>query len=412
MNASHDPTAREEWITYWPLVLAATIGFSLHAVATYSIGLFMEPLAQQFDWGRAEISGGLSIAAMLAIPLSPLLGALIDRWGSRWLALSGIVLTSLTIAGFSLANGSVIQWLTLWTLYAILSLGVKATLWTAAVSGVFNAGRGVALAVVLSGTALTQILAPPICRLLIDSFGWRDAFVWLGLGWGILPFVLCLFFLYDVHDRRRLAAKAGAVATGYDLPGLTIAEAVRNLPLIRIGIATLLMMILTVGVIVHQVPILTEVGVSRETAAYLASLAGVAGIVGKLVTGVLMDRLEANRVGALTMAIAGVAFVMLLEPFRSPVLIVVAMIIIGYSSGCKLQICAYLTSRYAGMRNFGKIFGVMASLVALGAGIGPLAAGFVHDSFGSYTPLILLAIPGCLMSGLLLLGLGDYPAWK
>ncbi len=411
MSETSALSAREEWKAYWPLVLACSVGFSFHSVATYSLGLFMTPLSNEFGWNRTQISAGLTVAALLAIPLSPIVGAMIDRWGSRRLAIPGLVLTGGAIAGFGLANGSMTQWLFLWTTYAVLSLGIKSTMWTAAISSMFASSRGMALAVTLSGTAVAQILSPPITHWLIDSLGWRQAFFWLGVGWAAPALVLCVLFLYDAHDRRRAAAKAGKPSPVGELTGLSVAQAVRSRALWQVAIATLIIMVLTIGFIVHQVPILTEAGVSRERAAWLASFAGVAGITGKLFTGYLLDRFRANWIGGITMGIAALAFVLLLEPFRSPTAILVAMFVIGYSSGCKLQICAYLTSRYGGMKNFGKVFGVMSSLIAVGAGIGPVLAGAVHDISGSYTPMVLAGIPAALFAGVLLLLLGPYPVW-
>ena len=109
---------------------------------------------------------------------------------------------------------------------------------------------------------------------------------------------------------------------------------------------------------------------------------------------------------------AAIAFALLLEPLRTPTLIVVAMVIIGYASGTKLQICGYLTTRYGGMRNFGKIFGTMASIIALGTGLGPVLGGFVYDLYGSYAPFLVAGMAGSLLSGLLIFGLGRYPEWE
>lgn len=405
-------SATQEWRTSWAMVMAACIGMSFHSVTTYGFGLFIEPLTAEFGWSRSQVSSGLSLAALLSVPLAPLLGAMVDRWGSRRLALPGIVMTGLCLAAFSLANGSVTQWLGLWAAYAILSVGVNSTVWAAAISGVFTAGRGLALGVTLSGAALAQVFAPPLTQWLIDSFGWRMAFIGLGAGWGLPALLLCLVFLFDAHDRRRRAPRDTEEPVRVSLPGLSIAAACRNLALLRIGAATLIMMILTIAVIVHQVPLLTELGVSRQSAAFLAGLTGVAGLVGKLVTGYLMDRMHAGLVSSLTMGVAAVAFAMLLEPSGALPVVVLAMIILGYSSGSKFQICAYQTSRYAGMRNFGKIFGVMSCLVALGAGLGPFFAGVIYDLSGSYRALVLIGIPASLISGLLLFRLGPYPEWR
>jgi len=163
---------------------------------------------------------------------------------------------------------------------------------------------------------------------------------------------------------------------------------------------------------VHMVPLLTEAGLSRKEAALLTSITGIAGFMGKLFTGWMSDRWNAGLVGAITLAAPTIGFAMMLEPFRTPTLIVVAMFIIGYSSGAKLQIAGYLTSVYGGMRNFGKIFGVMGTLIAIGSGVGPWAAGKIYDVAGSYTPFIIAGIPASLICGLLIFGLGPYPAWN
>lgn len=402
----------DEWRIHWKLVLACGIGFSYGAIATYATGLFIEPLTDEFGWSRAEISGGMSIAALLSVPLAPILGILIDRFGTRRLAFSGIVGTALCFTLFAMMNGSLSVWLSLWALYALLSVGINSTVWAAAVSGVFASGRGLALGVTLSGAAVAQVIAPPLTAWLIEAFGWRWAFALLGFGWGTPGLILCFLYLFDVHDQRKRVAPVDRPADAPLLPGLSVAQAVRSLALYRIGAATLIMMILTIGMIVHQVPLLTETGISRQTAAFLASLTGVAGIVGKLVSGYLMDRMDAGLISSLTIGMAALAFLLLLLPLQSLPLMVVAMIVLGYTNGCKFQICAYLTSRYAGMRNFGKVFGVMSCLVALGAGLGPFIAGLIHDLFGSYRVFLMIGVPASLLSGLLLFRLGPFPEWK
>src|SRR5690348_3276620 len=109
--------ARDEWRTHWPLVLASAAGFSLHTVSSYVIGLVMEPLEAEFGWSRAQISVVSIIPAIFMVLFSPYTGGLIDRWGSRRLALPSLVLTGVSIAMISLANGSILQWYLLWIFY-------------------------------------------------------------------------------------------------------------------------------------------------------------------------------------------------------------------------------------------------------------------------------------------------------
>jgi MFS family permease len=406
--------AAAEWRANWPVVIAAMAGFSFYSVGSYTTGLFMEPLGKEFGWGRAQISAGLLVTSIMTIPMAPVVGAVIDRWGSRRLAIPGMALAIAAVAAFSLANGDATQWLLLWTFYGVASLMIKATVWTAATSNIFTAGRGLALGLVLCGSALTQTIAPVLAERLIDAFGWRQAYVWIALAWGGPVLLLILLFMFEPTDRAkkgRAPVRDKAMAA-HAAGGLGFREAFGNVPLVRIAISTLIFMFLTVGVLIHQVPILTEAGVSRSHAALLASLGGIAGIVGKLVTGWASDRADGGTVGAITLGSTALAFTLLLEPIRSPLTIVIAMIIIGYGSGTKLQVTAYLTSRYGGLRNFGKIFGVMSSLIAVGGGLGPIVAGAIYDHFGSYSPLLLVGIPGTLLCGLLIFRLGPYPKWS
>lgn len=408
-------TRAKEWRAHWPLVLTAFLGFAVPSIAIISSGLFIEPLDEEFGWSRTEISAGVALASLMTIPLSPVMGALVDRWGGRRLALPGLVLTALALASLSLANGSFGQWMTLWFLYGLAALLIKSTLWTAAISGTFTAGRSLALSLTLSGTSMVAIAVPPLTEWLIGALGWRTAYMALAMIFGLPALVMSYFFFYDVRDRKRIAIRTTPSASETSTPvleGLSLSEAIRSPALYRIATATLITLLLSAALMVHQFPLLTESGVSRQDAALLASLAGAAAIVGKLATGWLMERFDAGLIGCATNSVMALAMLFLLEPFSSPATIVIAMLIIGYSNGTKLQICAYLTSIYAGMLNYGKIFGVMASVIAVAGGIGPLVGGIIYDATGGYNLLILLGIPTSLIAGLLLLRLGAYPHWS
>ena len=388
-----DTSASTEWKSNWTLVFAASVGFSFFSVMVAATGLFFDPLTKEFGWSRTLLSSGPSIAGILTAVLGPFLGALIDRFGSRKIVLPGIVLTILAICSFGLASGSETQWIVLWIVFGIVAVSIKSTAWTAAVLGVFQSSRGLALGLTLSGTAVAQIVVGPLANTLISSFGWRAAFVWLGIGWGGLTFLLCLFFLFDAHDRTRKANEAsGTTSTdprgATDLSGLSAQEALRDSALWRVAISNFVVMVMTMGLTVHLFAILTEAGVSRSSAAWLISLAGVAGIMGKLVTGYLLDRFRPNWVGGITLGAAAMAFLLLMEGITSPTLIVVAMLVNGYAGGTKTQITGLLTANYGGMRNFGKIYGVMAALMAAASGVGPLMGGMIYDYYGNYSPFL------------------------
>jgi predicted MFS family arabinose efflux permease len=406
-------SAAEEWKRGWRLVLACFVGFSFFSIMAQTLGVFMHPLVTEFGWSRTLVSSGITIASAATAILSPFFGVLIDRYGSRKVALPGLVTASVAISAFSLASGSATQWILLWSFYAVISISVKTTVWTAAIIGAFNSSQGLALGAMLSGTAAAQVIVPPLATWLIDEFGWRMAYAWLGMGWGSATFLLCWFFLYDVHSTKPAKLARDAPARDRpDLPGLSIPEAWRDTALWRIGISTFVVMLLTIGLLIHQIPILTQAGVSRTNAAWLASLAGVAGIAGKLISGVLLDRFRANWVGGLTLLVTALAFLLLMDGVHTPGLIVLAMVINGYAAGSKLQIASYLTARYGGVRNFGVIYGLITSCVAFGSGMGPMVAGFVFDTTGGYGGFLVAGTVGCVLCGLLIMSLPRYPEFR
>ncbi len=409
-------TGRDEWKQHWPLVLTCAAGMAFFSLLSSTMGLFLQPIADDLQWSRTTVMYGMTITALFTVLLSPFAGALIDRYGVRRIALPGLVVVICSLASFSLASGSLVQWTIIWAIYALVLLSIKAMVWTTAIASTFSEARSMAMALGISGTALSQALGPPIAQWLIADYGWRSAFVMQAVGWGGVALILSAFFLYDARDRnrqRREALPSGPVVgdsgPGIALPGLSMGEALRNRAIAKIAIATFLTMVMGVGISVHQVPIIVEAGVSRQMAAYLASLFGVAGILGKVATGWLMDRFDAGVVGALTMTVTACAFALLLESLGSVPLIVLGMVVIGYGSGTKLQICAYLTSCHAGIKNYGKIFGVMSSIIALGGGLGPVTASAVYDMTGSYSAFIFMAIFSTLVAALLLLRLGPTP---
>lgn len=378
---------------------------------TASMGVFIIPLAREFGWGRTLISSGIAIASLAAAVLSPFFGVLIDRYGSRRVAMPGLVATAIAIALFSTVNGSPAQWLLLWAVYAVISIAVKTTVWTAAIAHHFVAARGMALALTLSGTAAAQAIVPPIATWLIAEYGWRVAYLALGIGWGGLTLLVCYAFLSD-GKKPSSPVRHAPKTLPPSLPGLTISQAVRNRALWQINIASLIMMILTIGLMVHQIPILTGAGLSSADAAWLAGLGGLAGIGGKLMTGALLDRFDPRLVGGITLSVTATAFGFLIDGIRSDPLMIVAVVVNGYGAGCALQIGSYLTAQHAGMRNFGAIYGGMTSVVAVGSGIGPVLAGAVFDRAGNYDVFLISGTVGCVLCGALTLLLPAIPAWR
>lgn len=398
-------SALSEWRTGWALVIAAGCGVALGSIQIYATGVFVAPLEAEFGWSRADISAGLLAPSLLGVLFSPLVGILIDRWGARRLAIPGTLMVCVATAALSLAGPSILSWWGLWFALGLAALCMKPTIWSTAVSSHFSAGRGLALAVMLSGTGIAQALLPTLTRLLIDNLGWRGAYVALGAGFAAVVVPVLWFFFKDARfetgtDGNRVASTVG---------GYSLGEGVRTRQFWQLCIIALTITGVIVAFVFHLVPMLSETGLDRASATYVAGIAGICSIIRRLGVGAMLDRLPGPPVGAISVALPIVAAALLLAFPGSLPMAIVAIVFLGLCIGGEYDSVIYLSSRYFGMRNFGSLFGWVASALLAGVGLGPWIAGKIHDTTGSYDLFLWLAIPLAGTSALLLGTLGKYP---
>lgn len=406
---SQTGTPLREWRDNWTLVLAAFVGFSFAGIPPYAMTFFIDPLTSEFGWTRTQAAFGLSLFAVIGVPLSPFVGALVDSWGPRRLAITGLVSSTIMLGSLGFTTGSVELWSAQWVVFACAIIMLKTTVWTAAVGRVFDNGRGMAIAATLCGTAFAQTVVPLLAYQLIESVGWRWAFTAFATGWGGIALLLVLLFFRDGPRTRTLDEKTRETPASFG--GMTTKEAARSLIVYRIAMALALVSVLSMTVIAHKVGILGEMDISRSHAAMIAATAGAAGISGKLLTGWLFDRSDSQWIGAVAFGLPAVGFVCMLEPIRTPFLIVLGMVFLGLGNGASMQVTVYLITRYVGMRNFGKVFGTVSMITVFGVGAGPVLGGLIVDTFGSFEPLIVGGSVVGLLASALVMGLGPYPDW-
>ncbi|MBV1686814.1 MFS transporter [Novosphingobium sp. G106] len=404
--------ASQEWRRYWLLVIAGMFGMSVGTLPTATLGLFMQPLGDEFGWSRTEISIGLTIFALVSMPLAPFAGILVDRFGARRVALPGLLLSGTCFAAFGLMSGPYYQWVLIWVAYTLASLLTRTLVWGSSISAAFSSGRGLALAVMLCGSAIATALGPTVARLLIETWGWRGGYVGLGIGWAGLALTLAMLFFHDVTGPVARARTAAANEAPKELPGgLTLREAVRTTVMQRIALAMFLQALMGASIMVHIVPMLTADGLTAAEATTIAAVLGIASITGKLVTGGLIDRIPGSLLPMIAYSGPGVAYALLLQAQGSMAALAFAVFVLGYCSGASMQLGTYLTTRYAGLRNFGAIFGIISSLMAAGAGVGPVIAGWIFDTTGGYSLLLTAGIPVAVVAALAVFRLGPYPVF-
>lgn len=402
VDGSTPRSAAAEWKAGWPLVLGAMLGYSAIALQAFLIGPYVLPITREFDWSRAEILSGISALHVTGILFNYLGGAVIDRFGARRVALIGQVINCSALAALSLATPSLTGWALHWVLVSLGASLMQATAWTRVVAAHFLAGRGLAIATVLTGSSLAGAFSPLISAWLLSRFEWRIALagsplIWLAV---TLPFSFALFRSPHARPRSERDA-ADAVAAAADRPvtpqatGATLREAMRSPVYWTVVSGMLCFAAYSVGLTPNIVPLLVEKDISPGQAAVIASLLGFSGLIARLLIGHLFDRFATHVVAAGAFLMPAVGLGLLLLPGANVVTLTFAVILVGATLGAEYDVIIYMLTKHFGLANFGKIMGSVLSIGAIASATAPVATGWVRDVTGNYN-LALIGL-GVLM---------------
>jgi len=387
----------------WKVLLAGLVGvaLSLTALPFYTLGVFAGPVAAEFGWTRAEVQSGLLFSMIGTVLFAGVTGWMIDRFGARRIALLAQVGLAAGFLLLATAGGNPALWKASWLVMAMMALGTTPLTWTRGITDWFVKARGWAIGIALSGSGISAVLAPPLVQHAIDGFGWRAAY---GMMAAMVLLVALPVTYWLFHLRLEVPAKAGD-APAAALEGLPFGEVLRGYRFWLMLAAFAGISFAIGGAIPNLVPMLGEAGVAD--AALYASLLGAMVIVGRLLSGFLLDRMWAPLVAVLMLAIPAAACVMLAWG-TTPAL---AAALIGLAGGAEFDLLAFMCARYFGTRAFGRIYSWQWAGFALAAGLGSTGFAAVRDAAGSYDPALYLAAALMAAGGLSLLLLGKYPVF-
>lgn len=389
----------------WPIVLSAFlgVGLGLSPLPFYTIGLLAPQLAQEFGWGIGQVFFAITVYTLVVLVAGPLVGWLAMRHGTRPVALGSLVLFALSFMALSLSNGSLTLYYGTWVAIALLGAGTLPITWTRGVNAWFEQRKGLALGLALTGTGVFGMVAKPLTAWLIASFGWRGAYIGLGLLPLLIaaPVVWLLFRHVDGDpDKPKVAPES--------LPGATVAEALRDRRFWLLAFAFLLVSFALGGPVPNMENILKQVGFPRDQVLQLTVFIGLSALIGRLVGGWLIDRLWAPGVGLVILSAPGLACWLLAQGGLGYGQALLSICLIGFALGVEYDLLAFLVARYFGMRSYTQIYALLYVCFAMGAGFAPAIFGWSFDRDKSYAGILTLACGLLLLGALALLGLGRY----
>jgi MFS family permease len=392
----------------WWIVFGATASMLVAQgpVILYTLGLFIKPLNAEFGWDRASISAAGGVAAIASAITIPFVGSMMDRWGVRTVLLPVVVLCAASVALIALAPSSIVVFMLLFAITGVLGSGQGPLGYAKCVSAWFDDRRGLALGITMSGIGLGAALVPQYTQFLIGNFGWRAAYLGLGLLTLIvaLPAVF-LFIREPAAAKTATGGERGPSPVGRDrLPDLEVREALGGRRFWLIACALLLVSTVTQGLVVHTVPLLTDKGYSPEAAAALMIAVGLSTMAGRLMSGYLVDRIFAPFVAAFFFLLPCLG-IYLLDSTVAPV---AGIISLGLASGTEIDMTGFLTSRYFGMKRFGQLYGYLFAFFVVGSAIGPAMMGLAFERLHSYEPALWTFGAFMIVASAAILGLGPY----
>jgi MFS family permease len=399
LSAPSENEFRESRLSYpgWRVVLAAFFGVmvSFAALVPYTFSLFLAPLHEAFGWKREGISMAFGITAMTIAVCSPGIGHLLDRFPPRRIILPAIVIFSLGLASLSLLTSRLIHFYAVYLLLGVVGNATAQLAYSRTVSTWFSSKRGLAFALMLTGGGVGSILLPILAHHMIVTYGWRSAYLALGVTALVVGFPLTAVFVRErpsVGDGRPHHADAG----------MSFGQAMRSRVIWILFASILLYAFSANGAIAHLSAILA--GYGAGSGAVALSVMGAAGIAGRLVTGYLLDRFFAPRVSFFLLLMVCGSLVMLAHAHTAAWGVVCAATL-GFGMGSEVDVTPYLLAQYCGLKSLSRLYGCSWTAYAFGAAFGPVLVGKAFDFRGGYAPGLveLLALPCLIAAGLTLL---------
>ena len=403
----------------WWIVVIAALGLSVGygPIIVYTFSVFFKPVSEEFAWGRAETSLVFSLSLIMMVVAMPFIGRFVDRFGARKVIVTSALIFGLSLISFFLVSSGRWHFYAVYVLIGLVGSGTTPLSYNRVLSYWFDKKRGLALGLATIGIGFSTFIMPSLAHFLITSFGWRTAYMLLGLLGIVVTVPVVWLFLKETPQSVGLMPdgenKADVMSgrKGMKPGGVGIREAVRSSTFwLMCGVFFLVSASIN-GCLIHLVPMLTDRNVSPSTAALAASFLGGATLMGRVGTGYLLDRFFASYIAIWFFGGASVG-ILLLWGGAAGFLAVVAAVLLGLGNGAETDIMAYQMSRYFGLRAFSEIYSYILAAYTLGGVVGPLLMGISFDSTGSYRLILMIFIVAILVSVGLLLRLGPYRSWE
>ena len=384
------------------LAVASLVMFASGPGQSHTFSVFLLPISEDLGISRTSVSSAYAFATLVAAFGLPHVGRLVDRHGVRTV-LTGV---GVALGTAAIAFGAVSGFVLLTVGFAALRFFGQGSLMLCAgnlASQWFDRKRGLALSLTMLGFSVSVAVHPPLAQWLTDAFGWRMAWVVMGVATWLLLLPPVLLLIFDRPEALGLRPDGSPAdeATAHTKPGpdgavvgLTLPEARRTGAFWIILASNCSFSALVTAMFFHQVSVFEAQGLDAATAASVFSICAVVMVVTTPLVGMLLDRFPTKPLYAAALVSVSVALVAMSVATDLSSAIVFS-VLFGLCNGAMHAHFTFVWPKFFGRRHLGSIQGVNQMAAVIGASVGPIPLGLGYDHFGDYggTLVALAAIP-------------------
>ena len=404
---------------WWLVAAAFTAQLISVGAQNYVFGAFQTPMTDELGWSPSQYVAARTIGMALFALTGLFIGTYVDRHGGRRLMLVGAL-----ILGVAMFGQSFVQELWQWWLLngVILTSGAAMTgnlVVNVTVAKWFVENRGRASGIAAMGVSFAGISITPLAALLIDEFGWRQAWRWLALG-AVLVLIPVSFLmrrtpedhgLYpDGKSAEEVAGGGGARAAADYATSLTRAQALRTRSFYLL-VGAFGLGVLSVGVIlINAIPYMEDAGYPRTTGALMITVVSIPAMLTKPVWGYLIDRVDARHMSMLGFVVSGISLVFLVTSVRAQadLLVYTAFFALGVGWGGLIPLQEVVWASFYGRRYLGAVRSAGMPFALFLSASGPLLTALYFDRVGNYDGAFL-AVAAFALVAVVLLSLASKP---
>ncbi len=375
----------------WMMVAVAGLGIFVSGPGqSHTFSVFIDPIGRDLGISKATIATAYGIATLVAAFLLPQTGRLVDRFGAR----NSLVVISALLGLCCMFFGAVANFLWLAIAFALLRFFGQGSMMLASanfVSQWFAKQRGFAMGLMALGFGISMAIHPPLGQYLIDTMGWRRAWIALGLITWVLMLPPLLLLAIDKPedigmrpDGEKHPSSAQNTSEQENITGISLAEALKTLTFYIVSVSWFALAMLVTTLHFWQVQVLTSQGISTEFAAQAFTISAVAMVVAMPLVGRLFDRIRTRYVLALALLITATSLTAITFATTSGWAVVYS-VIFGINNALSMTMFGYIWPRYFGRKHLGSIQGTGQMIGVFGASLGPFPIGWAFDAFGDAT---------------------------